>query len=168
MSGYAVRIEQQGAGYQARVHFDPSRPTRYSSRFFADSKHGGPEGAHRAAVEYLEGLGIDMREETRGGGLRFLNDPGRTTRRNKSGITGVFKSSDRRPGRESVSYWAASYRIGPDGKRRHGRVTFRFRPGLRTETEARALAARFRRQYEAAYRRAGVAGVMEFWKQWKR
>jgi len=100
--------------------------------------------------------------------MMFAEDPDRTCRANTSGRTGVYRGEHTRQlanGVQQVRYYAASYTIGPDGRRTKRSKKFYFGTE-RTEDEALDLAIEFREGWEDAYLSGGATAVKRFFKSW--
>ena len=89
--GYYVRVTRDGIQY---------------SKFFADKKYGGKNGAMAAAVE----LDTALREE-----LPLQSQAGRKTIRNTSGHVGVSRTKSTRKG-HTYEYWQACWGSGESRK----------------------------------------------------
>ncbi|WP_455383143.1 hypothetical protein [Salinispira pacifica] len=172
MQAHIVRIEA-GSSPCWQVRFNLSRKTSrsYRSKTFYDSHFGGKRKSRRAAEDYLsaelESAGVHSLPLGRRVGMKYPENPKRLLKNNLSGRTGVYRSEftvTRPYGEQQVRFWAASYRIGPDGRRTNR--SRRFYIGERSEREAKRLAVRFREGWEQAYLTGGVNGVKRFFREW--
>lgn len=173
MLAHIVRIESGSTrGWQVRLNLDDDASKRYESRLFSDKPCGGKRRAKAQAEAYLrealEERSIAFVPTGRRRGMMFAENPERRLRSNSSGRTGVYRGEHERrrsTGTQVVRYYAASYAIGPDGKRTNRAKRFHFGTE-RSEEEARALAVEFREQWERAFLEGGVRGVKAFFKAW--
>lgn len=174
MLAHLVRIDSNKThGWQVRFSASPD-DSGYHSKLFSDRGLGGKRRAKSAASEYLNQLledeGIEEFPIGRKQGLMFPEDRERTSAHNSSGRTGVYRSQATRTlpsGTRIVQhYWAASYTVGPDGRKKRGSKSFYFGT-VRTEDEAHELALRFRVGWEEAYLDGGARAVRRFFKEWQ-
>lgn len=174
MLAHIVRLESGSTrGWQVRLNLTDGASNRYESRLFSDKPCGGKRKAKLQAEEYLRKAlkkrGIAPLPPGRRRGMMFMENPKRVLSSNSSGRTGVYRGEHTRRlanGTQMVRYYAASYAIGPDGKRTNRSKRFYYGTE-RTEREAQALAMRFREQWEKAFLRDGTRGVRAFFKSWR-
>lgn len=174
MLAHIVRLESGSTrGWQVRLNLNDDGSNRYESRLFSDKPCGGKRKAKAQAEAYLRDTlaaqGIPEIPPGRRRGMMFAENPERRLKSNVSGRTGVYRSEHprrRASGTHMVRYYAASYAIGPDGRRTKRSRRFYF-GGERSEEEARELAIRFREQWERAFLEGGSRGVKAFFKAWK-
>lgn len=173
MLAHIVRIDSDSNhGYQVRINLSDESSSKYRSKLFSDSRCGGKRKAKRLAEMFLESTlqqhGLENIPAGRRRGMMFAENPQRLLKSNSSGRTGVYRGRHKRllaTGTQDVRYWAASYTIGPDGKRT--KRSKRFYYGVeRTEEEARELAVQFREGWEQAYLESGARGVKAFFRHW--
>jgi hypothetical protein len=175
MLAHIVRIDAGNThGWQVRINSANDGSTRYASKLFSDSVHGGKRKARKLAEDFLktelESAGVKAPVPPgRRIGMQFPEAPGRTSNANISGRNGVYRGehvSRRGDQRQEVRYWAASYSIGPDGTptSRSRRFYFGVR---RSEETARKLAIRFREEWEQAFLARGAKGVVKFFRNWQ-
>lgn len=170
---HIVRLESGSTrGWQVRLNLTDEPSNRYESRLFSDRLCGGKRKAKALAETYLrealEEQGIDFVPTGRRKGMMFAEKPDRRLKSNRSGRTGVYRGEHTRElatRTQLVRYYAASYTIGPDGKRTNRAKRFYFGTD-RSEEEARALAIEFRERWEDAFLEGGVRGVRSFFKAW--
>lgn len=168
---HIVRLESGSTrGWQVRLNLGNEASNRYESRLFSDRPCGGKRKAKAQAEAYLREVldeqGIDFVPSGRRRGMMFAEDPERRLSSNRSGRTGVYRGEHARrraSGTQMVRYYAASYAIGPDGRRTNRAKRFSF-GAERSEEEARSLAIEFREEWERAYLEGGVRGVKAFFK----
>lgn len=171
MLAHIVRLEGGSTrGWQVRLNLDNDASNRYESKLFSDKPCGGKRKAKAQAEAYLrealEEEGIERVPSGRRRGMMFVEAPERRLKSNRSGRTGVYRGEHTRRrsnGTQVVRYYAASYAIGPDGRRTNRSKRFSFGTD-RSEEEARALAIEFREEWERAFLEGGVRGVKAFFK----
>jgi hypothetical protein len=172
MQAHIVRIDAGSTHcWQVRYNLSKKRSAKYSSKTFYDSQYGGKRKARKAAEAYLTGelesAGATQIPIGRRLGMKYPENPRQVLKHNLSGRNGVYRSEFvvRRPyGEQQVRYWAASYSIGPDGRKTNR--SRRFYIGERSEREAKRLAVRFREGWEQAFLAEGRTGVRRFFREW--
>ncbi len=172
MQAHIVRIDAASSHcWQVRFNLSKRSTRKYNSKTFYDSHFGGKRKARKAAEEFLtselEAAGVPNIPIGKRVGLKYPENPKKVLSHNISGRNGVYRSEfvTRRPsGEQHVRYWAASYSIGPNGKRTNR--SRRFYIGRRSEREAKRLAVRFREGWEQAFLAEGSAGVKRFFREW--
>lgn len=147
-------------GWQVRVPTGVKK--KYHSKMFSDKLHGSSDKALAAAKEYLDAYLKQHPEAAE----RPPNRPPffhTLTRRNTSGVNGVFRShhyytwdKDRVP----RYYWAASCPTGPNGRY----FAKRFYIESHGELTARQMAIEFRKMWEEAMEQ-GEEAVAEFFER---
>ena len=167
--GYIVRIDKpknstKGThGWQVRIHTGKN-PRKYYSKLFSDGRYGSRGKALIAAEAYLEEYELQHPELAQSPippNKPFLKDT--LTRRNTSGINGVFRSHQFYSwDKERIPryYWGASCPTGPDGKY----FAKRFYVATHGEEEAKRLAIEFRKMWEEAVE-AGEEALAEFFER---
>lgn len=173
MLAHIVRLDHGNThGWQVRLGLADDSSPKYESKLFSDKPLGGKRKARSQAEDYLKSRlqqrGIDYLPKGRRTGMMFAESPGRVLRSNSSGRTGVYRGGHTRrraTGTQEVRYWAASYTIGPDGRKTKGSRRFYFGTE-RTEEEAKKLAVGFRESWEEAFLTGGARGVKTFFRRW--
>lgn len=171
MLAHIVRLDHANTrGWQVRLGLSDDSGSKYESKLFSDRSLGGKNKARRQAEEYLKKKlrerGIENLPKGRRRGMMFAENPERVLKSNRSGRTGVYRGEHPRKlvnGTQQVRYWAASYAVGPDGKKTKRSRRFYFGTE-RTEEEAKELAIRFREEWEEAFLRGGARAVREYFR----
>ncbi len=146
---YIVRIDKpknsvKGThGWQVRIHTGAAR--KYQSKLFSDNQYGSRGKALVAAEEYLAAY-IEKHPGSSSAPGHVSYRKGNLSVRNKSGVTGVYRTHEMNHRGERVYYWSAFVPIGPYGRK----ATKKFYIGVYGEEESKRLAVEFRQMWEKA------------------
>lgn len=115
------------------------------SKTFVDSAYGGTKNAEKAMRDYIASY-VEKHPEEKPKEFKISTKP---SKRNTSGIVGVFKSSYKNRSGIRQSFWCASVPVGPKGQKYYRKS---YSIDTYGEKDAFALAKNYREDWMTAFK----------------